>query len=209
MEWEINFLYWLSDINQNSSFDWLSTIMKAMSLISELGLVWVLIAITFVAIKQTRKLGITLSFGLFFFAIFVGAVGTKLLFQKIRPIYANDDLLICVEKWFSPTGTELFDLWCVPSKSSYSFVSTRAFTSFLCSTIIIFFNRKMGIASFVLAVLVSFSRIYFGLVYPIDSILGAFLGSIFGVLSVFLSYKFYDKIIVFIDDIFQGKPNKK
>lgn len=209
MDWEINFLSWLSDINQNSSFDWLSTIMKGLNIISELGLVWIALTILFISLKQTRRMGATLAFGLFFFAIFVGGVGTKLIWQKARPIYVTDDLLTCAEKWISPSGSELFNLWCIPDQTSYSFVSTRAFTSFLCATIMLFFNKKIGISAYVLAALISFSRLYFGLVFPIDSIVGAILGAGFGVLSVFLSYKFYDKIVNFFDSIFASKETKK
>lgn len=209
MNWENSFLEQLAELNQNSSFDWLSNIMKFFSLISELGIVWIVITIAFIAIKKMRKMGVTLAFGLFFFAIFVGAVATKLIFHKIRPVYASEDLMSCTQKWLNPTGSEVLNLWCIPERTSYSFVSTRAFTGFLCATIMLFFDKRFGIPAYVLAAFVAFSRIYFGLVYPIDSIIGAVLGAGFGVLSVFLSYKFYDKIRDFFDSIFTTKETKK
>lgn len=208
MEWEINFLTWLSSINQNSSFDWLSNIMKVMSIISELGIVWIALAILFISLKKTRQMGFTLAFGLFAFALFIGSVLIKLIFRQLRPIYVTDDLLTCAEKWISPSGSELFNLWCIPERTSYSFVSTRAFTGFLSATIILFFNRKVGIGAYVLAALVSFSRLYFGLVFPIDTIVGALLGTFFGILTVFLSHKFYQKIIDFFDSLFAPKTKK-
>lgn len=62
------------------------------------------------------------------------------------------------------------------SPSTYSFPSGHATVSFACATVLALAVPRLRIPLFVLAALISFSRVYVGLHYPFDVLAGAVLG---------------------------------
>ena len=63
-----------------------------------------------------------------------------------------------------------------------SFPSGHAAIFFALATTIYFFNKKWGIVSFILAILVGISRIFVGVHWPIDVIAGALVGILSGII---------------------------
>ncbi len=59
---------------------------------------------------------------------------------------------------------------------TFSFPSTHATLAWALAAVIAKEDRRMGNVAYILAVLVSLSRIYLGVHYPVDVIAGAFLG---------------------------------
>ncbi|MCX6706551.1 MAG: phosphatase PAP2 family protein [Candidatus Woesearchaeota archaeon] len=68
--------------------------------------------------------------------------------------------------------------------SDSSFPSNHASVSFAIATSIFFYDRKLGIIAFVMAGLIAVSRVFVGVHYPFDIL----IGSIIGILSAYLSY---------------------
>jgi undecaprenyl-diphosphatase len=64
----------------------------------------------------------------------------------------------------------------VHEPSSGSFPSGHASAAFACATVIASASPRAGVAAFVLAALVAWSRVYVGVHWPLDVIGGAVLG---------------------------------
>ena len=62
------------------------------------------------------------------------------------------------------------------SPSTYSFPSGHATVSFACATVLTLAVPRLRLPLFVLASLISFSRVYVGVHYPFDVLAGAALG---------------------------------
>jgi undecaprenyl-diphosphatase len=60
--------------------------------------------------------------------------------------------------------------------STYSFPSGRATVSFACATVLALAVPRLTWPLFLLAALISFSRVYVGVHYPFDVLAGAVLG---------------------------------
>jgi len=80
------------------------------------------------------------------------------------------------------------------SARGFSFFSGHASSSFVITTMVVLFLRKKVKLIWVFylwPLLFSFSRIYVGVHYPLDIL----TGTLFGVLSAFLFYKIYWKVL--------------
>lgn len=64
----------------------------------------------------------------------------------------------------------------IAHKATASFPSGHTIAAFVFAQLLYFHNKKYGIAAYVLAFLVAFSRIYVGVHYPLDTIAGIALG---------------------------------
>lgn len=207
MTWELNFLEWLTRATTMPSLNWLSWILDVFSLSCDKGLIWLLAAFPMLFFKKWRKTGIVLLFGIVVFALLFNNVIVKYSFQRPRPFEVGEIGEILFERvsnWMLPSGTGFLGFFEVPD--SYSFMSGHSFTSALCATIIFAYHRKTGIVAIVVAAIIAFSRLYFGVHYPTDVIAGVVFGAGFGILSVFLAHKFYNKIAAWFIKVFQKKP---
>lgn len=208
MSWEISFLEWLTQANQNPNLKWLSWILDIFTLSCDKGLIWIIVTILMLCFKKTRKCGIVLSFGLIVFAMLFNNVIIKYSFHRIRPLYVGTEptiLFTRVSDWMLPEKSSFLGFFEVPDKGSYSFMSGHSFSSFLCATIIIYYHRKMGIGAMVVATIIAFSRLYFGVHYPTDVICGIIFGAGSGILCIFLAHKFYDKVVNWVIGLFHKK----
>ena len=79
----------------------------------------------------------------------------------------------------------------VNALSDYSFPSGHTLSSFAVATVILCFNKKIGIFAMIIATLIGFSRLYLYVHFPTDVLCGAILGILFGKLSYkFISTKY-------------------
>ncbi|MFA6675582.1 MAG: phosphatase PAP2 family protein [Bacilli bacterium] len=210
MNWEFNFLEWLTQANQNPSLNWLSWILDILTLSCDKGLIWIIVAFVMLFFKKWRKTGIVLAFALVVFAMLGNNIIIKYSVQRIRPLYVDSNpisyvLLERASDWMLPSGSSFLGFFEVPDAGSYSFMSGHSFSSFLCATIIFYYHRKTGVAAIIIATLIAFSRLYFGVHYPTDVICGIIFGTGCGILSIFLAQKFYDKITNWVVNIFKKK----
>ena len=68
--------------------------------------------------------------------------------------------------------------------NDYSFPSGHTMASFAAATILWHWNRKVGIAAYLLAGAIAFSRLYLFVHFPSDVLAGAGIGCIIGIASV-------------------------
>lgn len=105
-------------------------------------------------------------------------VGINLLYYRPRP-FVNETVNLLIKH-----------------KATASFPSGHAMGGFCLATLIFLHNKKQGIIAYIIAFLVAFSRIFVGVHYPLDTVVGLVLGVLIalGTHYVFEKYKLMDKI---------------
>ena len=141
-------------------------------------LIWVLVIIIVLTIEEIYNPGIQKRdklFILYFLIAFTTAFVVsdyvlKPLFQRERPFVAYHNV----------------NSTC---PADYSFPSTHAATAFAAAVILSAFDKKRKGFYYLVAVLISFSRIYLGCHYFLDVAVGAIIGYFIGKTILFLSKK--------------------
>lgn len=134
---------------------------QTMPFITRLGsgaLIWIVAALVFLISKKFRTDGLLLIISLLLCGL-VGNIILKPLIARTRPFDVNTAIYLLIAK---PTD--------------FSFPSGHTMSSFAAATVIFHANRNMGIAAFILAVLIAFSRLYLYVHYPSDIIGGILIG---------------------------------
>ena len=152
------------------------------ALISALGnyaFIWVILGIILIVFVGRNDVGVTLLFTVVLAGIIVGFI-LQPIFAHVRPYDAG--IGVSAVMGVSRTG--------------YSFPSFHATTSFAAATVIAMIaGRRWGTWAFVGAVLISLSRIYLGVEWPLDIIVGALVGVLVGVVSAWVYNQFLHDLI--------------
>lgn len=148
----------LSAIQQHLRCAVLDGIFPIISQLNNAGLIWIVISLILLCRKQTRTAGICMVVCLLV-NLALGEGLLKHLFNRTRPFVEQPiaDMLIAL-----PTTS--------------SFPSGHTSSSFAAATALFRNNKQAGIAAYILAVLISFSRLYLYLHYPTDVLAGMILG---------------------------------
>ena len=126
------------------------------------GQLWVGIALLLLIFKKTRRAGIALLIA--YVGVFLlGQYGLKNLISRPRPCQIDTAFPLLVSR-----------------PSSSSFPSTHSAWAFGGATAIFLQHRKAGIAAYVAAILIGFSRLYLFLHFPTDVLFGAAMGVALG-----------------------------
>jgi undecaprenyl-diphosphatase len=136
----------------------LDTFFVFLSYIGSFGAIWLVIAaVVAFALRRPTALPLT------FLAVLLGdgiSSALKVTFDRVRPSDRFDDPEPLLRVAHTP-----------------SFPSGHAATSFACAaTLARYVPRRIAIALYVLAALISWSRVYVGAHYPLDVFAGALLG---------------------------------
>lgn len=136
--------------------------------IVEHGEVWILAAIVMLITKKYRRTGL-----LVLIVLLLTFLSSEFLIKNIvcrpRPFLANPDVELLIKP---PSG--------------YSFPSSHSAVSFASATVIFYFSRKFGVAAYILATLVAFSRMYLYVHYPTDVLCGIILGIVWALIVLFV-----------------------
>ena len=116
--------------------------------------------------------------------------GTKLAIAQITGAIICSVILKNVVGRIRPFNIRDFDLL-INAPKDFSFPSGHTLHAFVCASVIYTANRKWGIAAYILAFVMGFSRIYLYVHYPSDVLTGAVLGVAigYGVSKAFDYYK--------------------
>ena len=162
-------------IQEHIRQDWLTPIMKIFTALGEHGIFVIIVTLLFLCFSRTRKMGISCACGLVL-SFVVNNLIIKNVVARIRPYNAIDGL-VCI------TNIPL----------DFSFPSGHTAVVFVMA--IILFRRvsgKIGIFALVVAALVAFSRLYLGVHYLSDVLVGAISGGMLG----YLAARIVDKVIL-------------
>ena len=132
------------------------------------GLIWIGVALVFLASKKYRTDGLLLISTLLLCGL-IGNITLKPIIARTRPCDVN-------------TAIQLL----IPRPTDFSFPSGHSMSSFAAATVIFNANRCMGIAAFILATLIAFSRLYLYVHYPSDIIGGILIGISISVATVYI-----------------------
>ena len=161
--WELNILDFIQENLRCGFLDWFfSTITR----LADSGIFWILLAVTLLLFKKTRKTGLMMGVALLF-GLVVGNMTLKPLIARIRPYDLNPSVTLLIDK--------LHD---------YSFPSGHTLSSFEGATVLMIRDKRFGIPAIILAALIALSRLYLYVHYPTDVLAGAILGAAFGFLAV-------------------------
>lgn len=168
---DANILLWIQD---NIRCDWLTPIMKFITEFGNLGLIWLIASIMLICFKKTRKVGFICLISLVVNFIINNLI-LKNMVARIRPYEAVDGLQLLIEK-----------------QRDFSFPSGHAGSAFSVAVpMFAKLPKKFGIPTLVLAFLIAFSRLYVGVHYPSDVLVGMILGSVIGILAIIVIDKLY------------------
>lgn len=148
------------------------------------GILWIVISLLLLISKKTRRIGYVSILALLC-SLLINNILLKNLVKRIRPYDRIPELIPLVKK-----------------PADYSFPSGHTGSSFASAWVL---YQEMpglkGIAALVLAALIGLSRLYVGVHYPSDVLVGMFTGIISGRLAEWIFYKKYKNVIAT-----KGKP---
>lgn len=166
---DISIFYFINKNLSNSFFD---LIMPFFSYIGWGGFIWIIISFYLIFIKREgRNLGLLCLIGLILSAI-LSEVILKNIFCKLRPYDVLKDVNLLV-----------------PKEKSFSFPSGHATSSLISAIILGSKNKRKLLLFIILALFISFSRIYCGVHYPSDVFGGVLIGLFLGSIITFLYHK--------------------
>ena len=131
-----------------------------------IGQLWLIVGIALLVFKRTRKTGAAVLVS-FVGVLLFGELLLKHLFIRQRPCQIDQAFAMLVER---PTSS--------------SFPSTHTAFAIGTATAIFINYRKTGVAAFIVAALVAFSRLYLFVHFPTDVLCGIVLGIAVGFAAV-------------------------
>lgn len=155
-------LQWLLEIQSGLTSPWGDRAMIALSSAGDHGLIWIIIALCFCMFPKHRKAGVGILLALIL-AHGVGNLFLKNLIARPRPFIAYPGIPLKI-----------------PPPQEFSFPSGHTITAFAAVFAI---PSSMGAIKrllVILAVAISFSRLYLFMHYPSDVLGGALIGMIIG-----------------------------
>lgn len=149
------------------------------SFVGSSGLVWIVISGVLILYEELEHRD--------FLPVFVGGLLFTLLMVNfvIKPIFRRERPLYTLWK----NNKMVADIWrgnSVHKPSDFSFPSTHAAISFFAAVTLARYHRKRRVAFYLLAGIITYSRVYLGVHYAFDIVVGAFLGMVVSRLSVFM-----------------------
>lgn len=147
----------------------------------DIASIWIIIAIVMFTINGYFKGGASIILTLILCAI-LGNLILKNIFSRQRPFHTKSEILLLI-----------------PRPKDYSFPSGHTMSSIAAATVIFNINHALGIISWIIAVLIAFSRIYLYVHYPSDILAGAIAGFLTGLLTIYImNLEFTNRIINYI-----------
>lgn len=158
LELDGNILLW---IQNNVRHELITPVMTIVTSLGNAGIFWIALILLLLIYKKTRKTGVLALISLLITFIITN-LWLKVSVARIRPYEVLEGLNILI-----------------PKQVDYSFPSGHAANGMACA--VIFFRRfpgKYGVPLLVLQIIICLSRLYVGVHYPSDVLVGMFIGTI-------------------------------
>lgn len=205
---------WIQKLQETAIEPVLTFFLKTFTYLGEGGIIFLVIALTFLFTKKNKKAGLAMVASLLFMVILNNVV-LKSVFARPRPfnLYEDGNLNVIREqyKWWA-------DRYTFPNivsrPDSLSFPSGHSSSAFCAAFASAFASKRVKVALpvFIVAIIVAFSRIYVEVHYFSDVAFGALVGFLYGVMGTllicFIWKKFGDKIEAGIEAL-KAKITKK
>lgn len=159
----------------------LDTVMPYITLFGEGGIFWIAWAVLLLFIPKQRKTGIAMGIALIL-GVLVCNVTLKPLVQRPRPY----------DFQMSEFGATINLL--IKAQHDYSFPSGHTIASFEAAVALLLNDKRMGIPAMVIALLVTFSRLYLYVHYPTDVIFSIIVGTLFAFIGNALAGKIANRL---------------
>lgn len=162
-------------IQEHIRKEWMNGFWRAITFLGDGGWFWILLAVVLLIMKKTRKAGAAAAIALVIGALITN-VCLKNMVARVRPYDTYSALIPIVTKpidWSFPSG-----------HTCASFASAFVYFRLL--------PKKYGIPALVLACMIAFSRLYLGVHYPTDVLVGFLIGLLASVLAAWMVRRFYD-----------------
>ncbi|WP_036931751.1 phosphatase PAP2 family protein [Proteocatella sphenisci] len=165
-------------------------IMTVFTYLGSYGLIWILLAVLLLSSARTRKNGVIMAVSLIG-CLLIGNIILKPLIGRIRPSDVNAAVDLLIKK---PLDA--------------SFPSGHTMSSFAGAMCMMFYSIKYGIPAMILALIISFSRLYLYVHYPTDILAGAILGILIALLSKKIVETYLSRKNAMVIDRFARKKYK-
>ncbi|HHZ06605.1 MAG TPA: phosphatase PAP2 family protein [Clostridiales bacterium] len=172
MIFDLPTLVFIREYIQNPIFN---ILMPLFSFIGEYGMIWILIGGALICGKKSRPYGIMLLIAISVSYV-LGEVMLKNIVCRVRPCNVFTDVSMIVKR-----------------PDSFSFPSGHSSSSFCASTILLLYDKRIGIPALGLAGCIAFSRLYLFVHYPTDVLAGILLGISCALLTYVVYKKFFWK----------------
>jgi len=139
------------------------------------GIFWIAWAVLLIFFPKTRRTGLGMGFALIM-GLLICNIILKPGVARPRPYDMQAEMGVVIDLL-------------VKRSHDFSFPSGHTIASFEASVVLLMNNKKMGIPAFILAILVSFSRLYLYVHYPTDVIVSVILGTLFAFIGNFIAQR--------------------
>ena len=156
-------------IQANLQSDFMDMFMPFITIFGDAGIFWMVWAGVLLLFRKTRKTGLGMFFAMIL-GLLVCNITLKPLVARIRPYDLQAELGVAIQL--------LCDL-----QHDFSFPSGHTIASFEAAVVLLKNSKKMGIPAMILAVLISFSRMYLYVHYPTDVFASIILGTLFALIG--------------------------
>lgn len=159
--WDGRILLWIQEYLRTPGW---TAFFKTVTRLGNAGIFWILLVLVLLICQKTRGTGIRAGISLAL-SFVINNLFLKNIVARTRPYEVVEGLHRLIEK-----------------QSDYSFPSGHTASSFAVAVILYLeLPKKYGIPLLILAVLISFSRLYLGVHYPSDVLAGALSGTLVAV----------------------------
>ena len=156
-------------IQANMQSGFMDKFMPFITKFGDHGTFWMIVAALLFLFPKTRKTGLGMAIAMMI-GLLVCNVTLKPLVGRIRPYDLQAELVVTIQL----LGERMHD---------FSFPSGHTIASFEAAVVMLKNSKKLGIPAMILAVLISFSRLYLYVHYPTDVIASIILGTLFALIG--------------------------
>ena len=169
-------------IQANLQSGFMDTFMPFITKFGDHGTFWMIVAALLFLFPKTRKTGLGMAIAMMI-GLLVCNVTLKPLVGRIRPYDLQlQEFGITIQL----LGERMHD---------FSFPSGHTIASFEAAVVMLKNSKKLGIPAMILAILISFSRLYLYVHYPTDVLASVILGTLFAFIGNWLAGMIAPKLV--------------